>query len=85
MGDGKVGWTREIGDRPVFQPNLAQGIAAIANDDNDLAALRVTTGEMLWRSVEPAEVIASPMLNNNKVVVFVSGRHGPLVRVHEPE
>lgn len=85
VADGKVRWTRALGGRPIFQPNLAQGIATIANDDGHLAALRLTTGDMLWRAVEPMEVIASPIMNNNMVVVFVSGRHGPLVRVHEPE
>ena len=67
--DGKVEWSFKTTGRPFAGAAVADGVAYVPGGDGVLYALRVATGEMIWQYKAGEELVTTPVMAGDKVLV----------------
>ena len=73
VANGRMLWQRRLGGRLHLLPQLVNAAVLIANDQGQIGAYQAATGRKLWTGLAARELVASPVVLNDKVLAFIAG------------
>ena len=69
VGSLVLDWKYTTGGAVSSSPAVANGVAYVGSDDDDVYALEATTGALLWKHATGAQIESSPAIADNVVYV----------------
>lgn len=76
--DGRLVWENTVGARLTSPPRISGSTVVIGNDQGKITAYDGKTGKQMWLLGSDAELIGSPVVINNRVVVFTTRNEGDI-------
>ena len=70
--DGHLIWEQQLSGRLHYLPHITNGVVLVGTNQAELAAYDARTGKRLWHHKDNHELIAGPVMINNKIISFTN-------------